>query len=737
MDNPSLAATIPIPRLFQGSGEVYREVLHNSSDAIAIVDPQGRYLEQNAAHRQLVGYSDEELVGRTPAVHLGEETFAEVVRELAWHDRYHAEVVSTTRDGRRLTVELSAFTVRGADGEPLCHVGIKRDITERRRAEQELQRQYEQLGMLYRITDAVGRAGALDEIYDEALGGLERALGARRSSVLLFDGDGVMRFKAWRGISESYRAAVDGHSPWKPDTPDPRPVIIPDVEADTSLGHLRETVLGEGIRALGFFPLLTQGRLLGKFMLYYDDPHPFTPEEVQLAQTIAGQVAVAIARKHDEQALREQLAERRREEQEQRFLAEAGSLLASSLDVEATLSGVARLCTPFLADYCVVDVADEGGALRRVAAAHADPRRQPLADALRPFPPDRRSPEHPSLRALRTGEAQLVPQVDDAYLRTMAVNAAHLAVLRRLRPASLLVVPMVARGRTVGVIALCLAESGRRYGPAELPLAEEVGRRAALAVDNARLYQAASTANQAKGEFLAVMSHELRTPLNAILGYTDLLLMGVPHPLPDGSARQVARIGTSARHLLQIIEQILAFSRLEAGREEVHPEEVELGELVRETAALIQPLAGQKGLEFTLEVPARPVRLRTDPGKLRQILLNLLSNAIKFTEAGQVGLSARAVRGGVRIEVSDTGVGLAPEHLERVFEPFWQADHSRTRQAGGTGLGLSVTRQLAHLLGGRVSAQSQLGQGTTLTVCLPRGRKAWRLRRGRKQESNA
>jgi PAS domain S-box-containing protein len=725
-----LADAIPVPRLFQGSGEVYREVLHNSSDAIAILDPQGRYLEQNAAHRQLIGYSDEELAGRTPAVHLGEATFAEVVGELGWHDRYQAEVESTTRDGRRLVVELSAFTVRGADGEPLCHVGIKRDITERRRAEQELQRQYEQLGILYRITDAVGRAGAMDEIYDEALGGLERALGARRSSVLLFDGDEVMRFKAWRGISDAYRAAVDGHSPWRRDTPDPRPITVPDVAADPSLGVLRETILGEGIRALGFFPLLTQGRLLGKFMLYYDDPHPFTPEEVQLAQTIAGQVAVAIARKHDEQALREQLAERRREEQEQRFLAEAGSLLASSLDVDATLSGVARLCTPFLADYCVVDVvdmADEGGALRRVAAAHADAHRQPLADALRSYPPDRRSPEHPSIHALRSGEAQLVPQVDDAFLRTMAVNGAHLALLRRLRPASVLVVPMVARGRTLGVIALCQAESGRRYGPAELPLAEEVGRRAALAVDNARLYQAASTANQAKGEFLAVMSHELRTPLNAILGYTDLLLMGVPHELPEGSARQVARIGTSARHLLQIIEQILAFSRLEAGREEVHPEEVELGELVRETAALIQPLAGQKGLEFTLELPEQPVHLRTDPGKLRQILLNLLSNAIKFTEAGTVGLSARVAGGSVRIAVSDTGVGLAPEHLERVFEPFWQADHSRTRQAGGTGLGLSVTRQLAQLLDGRVTAESRVGHGTTFTVCLPRASR----RRGR------
>jgi PAS domain S-box-containing protein len=715
------AASVPVPALFTASGEVYRAVLRHSSEAIAIIDAQGRYLEQNAAHRDLVGYADDELAGRTPAIHLGEETFARVARELAWHDRFRGEVASTTRDGRALTLELSAFTVRGADGEPLCHVGIKRDVTEQRRAEGELQRRYEQLGILYRVTDAVGRAGALEEIYDEALGGLERALGARRASVLLFDEDGVMRFVAWRGISDGYRAAVDGHSPWTRDTPDPRPITVPDAAADPSLGDaLRATVLGEGIRALGFFPLLTQGRLLGKFMLYFDAPHPFAPEDVQLAQTIAGQVAVAIARKRDEQVLRERLLEREREEQEQRFLARAGSLLASSLDVEVTLAGVAALCTPFLADCCVVDVVDDGDGLRRVAVSYADEALAPVAEELRGFTPDRRLAEHHGIRAVRSGQAVLLPRVDDAYLRRATGSAAHLSVLRRLGPRSVLAVPLLARGRTLGVITLIRTGPGPAYGPGDLPLAEEVARRAALAVDNARLYEAATAANQAKSEFLAVMSHELRTPLNGILGYTDLLLMGIPHPLPEASSTQVRRIGSSARHLLQIIEQILAFSRLEAGREEAHPEDVELGELVRETAALVQPLAQQKGLEFALSLPAGPVPMHTDPGKLRQILLNLLSNAIKFTEAGQVALSAAEDGGRVRMTVRDTGIGLAPEQLARVFEPFWQADHSRTRQAGGTGLGLSVTRQLAELLGGDVSAGSAPGQGTTFTVTLPR-----------------
>jgi len=533
------ATALPSLGPSSASAEVYRAIIARSTEAIAVIDPDGFYLEQNDAHRVLVGYDDDELAGRTPAVHLGERTFAAVAAALRNTGRFRGEVASTTHDGRTLTLELTAFTVLGDDGAPLCHVGIKRDVSDRRRAEGELQTRYDRLQVLYRITAALARAGAVEEIYDEALAALESGLGARRASVLLFDPDGVLRFKAWRGLSGGYRAAVEGHTPWTPDTPDPQPIAVPDVERETGFGAaLQATILGEGIRALAFFPLATRGKLLGKFMVYHDQPHPFTAEEVKLAQTIASHVAFAIARRRDDEEIH-------------------------------------------------------------------------------------------------------------------------------------------------------------------------------------RLYEAAMAANRAKAEFLAVVSHELRTPLNAILGYTELLLMGIPQPLPDDMRGHATRIETSARHLLRIIEQILAFSRLEAGREEVHPEPVELGELVRETAALMQPLAEQKQLRFALDLPDAPLPAVTDAGKLRQILLNLLSNAVKFTDQGVVGVTLRAGEGEVELAVRDTGPGIAPAHLERVFEPFWQADGSRTRQAGGTGLGLSVTQRLAELLGGSVSVESTVAEGTTFRVRLP------------------
>ena len=238
-----------------------------------------------------------------------------------------------------------------------------------------------------------------------------------------------------------------------------------------------------------------------------------------------------------------------------------------------------------------------------------------------------------------------------------------------------------------------------------------------------QLYERVRQASQAKSEFLATMSHELRTPLNAVLGYAELLRLGVPDALPEGALRYVERIGASARHLLQLIEEVLTFSRLEAGREAVAATDVDLRELLDEVRAIIEPLAAAKGLAFEIVADEPPVRLRTDPRKLRQILINLLGNAVKFTPAGRVELSVEPADGQVRFRVRDTGIGLSPAQQQHLFEPFWQADQSTRRAAEGTGLGLAVSQRLARLLGGEIEVRSTEGVGSSFTVRLP-------LRRG-------
>lgn len=216
----------------------------------------------------------------------------------------------------------------------------------------------------------------------------------------------------------------------------------------------------------------------------------------------------------------------------------------------------------------------------------------------------------------------------------------------------------------------------------------------------------AEEANRAKSLFLATMSHELRTPLNAIMGYVDLLGAGIGGPITDIQREHLDRVTASSRHLLQLIEEVLTFSRLQANRENIDLSTVDLLELVSSTAALVEPLAQTRGLAFdTVVVPDRPT-VRTDARKVRQILLNLLSNAVKFTEEGGVHLEVRVSdNGDTTIRVRDTGVGIPPEQQERIFEAFSQVEQLSSSRPGGTGLGLSVTRQLARLLGGDVEIQ--------------------------------
>ena len=242
---------------------------------------------------------------------------------------------------------------------------------------------------------------------------------------------------------------------------------------------------------------------------------------------------------------------------------------------------------------------------------------------------------------------------------------------------------------------------------------------AVVAIEVARLVRDLRDANSAKSTFLATMSHELRTPLNAILGYTDLMKAELAGPVTSAQLQHLGRVEAGARHLIELIEGILMFSRVEAGREEVHLEEVDASELARGTAALVEPLARSKGLHFEVDVAAPTPLIRTDPGKVRQVLLNLLSNAMKFTDDGSVRLVVRPAEGTVHFDVVDTGIGVPAAELERIFEPFRQVEQPNSQRAAGTGLGLAVSRHLARLLGGDLLVDSSPGGGSRFTLHLP------------------
>jgi signal transduction histidine kinase len=402
-------------------------------------------------------------------------------------------------------------------------------------------------------------------------------------------------------------------------------------------------------------------------------------------------------------------------------LVETGAALTSGLGMETTLMEVARHALPVLGDVCLVDVM-EGDRIRRVGTRHAERRSAALAEAVRAAgAADPLWPDVVMGRAL-AGETLVFGGSADAgpdAVVAAELRAAAAGVLTGYGCATAVVVPLRARDRTLGVLTFMRASGRARYDGIDLALVRDLADRTALVLDSARLLEDAETATRSKADFLAVMSHELRTPLTTITGYADLMLGGAAEPIPEKSATYVQRIRGAAWQLLCTIEQILTYARLDEAREQVDPARLPLADFVRDTAALMEPVAADKGVAFSAKAPRADVTLVTDASKLRQIVLNLLANAVRFTDGGVVSLAASIQDDMAVFEVRDTGVGIAPEHLERIFEPFWQVDQSSARRAGGTGIGLSVAQRMARLLGGTIEAASSPGEGTTFTLRIP------------------
>ncbi|HVE35192.1 MAG TPA: HAMP domain-containing sensor histidine kinase [Gemmatimonadaceae bacterium] len=406
-----------------------------------------------------------------------------------------------------------------------------------------------------------------------------------------------------------------------------------------------------------------------------------------------------------------------------RLLDHASSVLASSLDYGTTVAAAARLAVPDFADWCSVDVL-VGGEIKQLASSYIETPGLRRINEMRLRYPLAPNAETGLAKVIRTGETVFMPDVTEAFVAAQARSPEHLAAILESNIRSLMIVPMVARGHIIGAMTVASATAARPLDQGSLALARDLARRAAVAIDNAQLYQAAVVANETKANFLATMSHELRTPLTAIIGYDELLAEGITGQVNDAQREQLDRIKVNARQLLALIEEILLYTRVEAGRESVHLEEVQPKERVDDAITTVAPMAQKKHLSLTAETIAPTLTLTTDSQKLRQMLINLIENAVKFTERGRVTVRAFARGTEVVFEVQDTGIGIAPEHLEHVFEEFWQVEQTKTRTVGGSGLGLSTTRRLAKLLGGEVTVESQLQVGSTFRLVLPTKPKA-------------
>jgi signal transduction histidine kinase len=410
------------------------------------------------------------------------------------------------------------------------------------------------------------------------------------------------------------------------------------------------------------------------------------------------------------------------------FLAEAGRVLAESVDQSSTLLALTRLALPAIGAWCIVDILEEDDSIRRLAIYHPDPEKQKLVRELQTSWTAEPNDPFGAPAMLRSTRTMAITDFIDAKLTASAHSPRNLLLLRQLGIGSLLTVPLIARSRLLGAITFVGAERGTAFTTEDVQLAEDVANRGALALDNAQVYdlalvlqRSAETANRAKTAFLGAMSHELRTPLNAIGGYIDILDMGLRGPVTANQHADFARVKTNQQHLALLITEILNFSRVGSGQVSYAVTDVKACDAMRHTIELIEPLFGQKGIAFDGITGESTITARADPERVTQILINLLSNSIKFTPAGgHISADCAATADTVLIRVSDTGIGIAVEKHESIFEPFIQLKESLSDRESGVGLGLAISRDLARAMNGDLTVESSEGKGARFTLSLPR-----------------
>ncbi|NTX67243.1 DUF4118 domain-containing protein [Myxococcus sp. CA051A] len=408
-----------------------------------------------------------------------------------------------------------------------------------------------------------------------------------------------------------------------------------------------------------------------------------------------------------------------------RVLAEVSTVLASSLDYEATMRNLAKLVVPALADWCFVDLAQPDGNFRRLEVAHARPEDAATAAEVLNFQlmPEG-NPRHPPTAALLRGEAILLEEMTPAHIKRSAHNENHARVMLATGLRSFIAVPLVVRGHTLGVFSFFTSFSNRRYTQADLAFGLELAYRAALSMENARLYREAQEAIRLRDEFLSIASHELKTPLTPL----SLKLQALARELerhPDAIPYSVVKgyVDTGARQvkkLAELVGDLLDVSRIAAGRLALELEDVDLGALIREVVVRYEPHATRAGSTLEVEGGESGLIGRWDRLRLEQVVTNLIDNAVKYGSGKPIQLSLEQGPTRARLRVRDQGIGIAPEHLPRLFGRFERAVSER--HYGGLGLGLYITRTLVEAMGGRVRVESEQGRGSTFTVDLPRER---------------
>jgi len=703
--------------------ERYRALFENAAFGAFRTSLDGRFISANAALARILGYaSPDELMDAVHAVghdlHIDPLHRGQLVHALSEDDVVLGFEAQARRlnDGAPIWISITARAIRDDRGQLLSLEGVVEDVSERKGAERRLAVQYAVARIL---TDApsveAAVSGVLDAICDE-LGwsaGLMWAVDSHAGVLRFMDIHSVpsedittfaemsrsMTFESGRGLPGRVWSAAE-------------PAWIEALETDEDFPRI-DAARRDGLVSAFAFPIVVDRAILGVLEFFSTSPQAPDAAIIAAARSVGNQMGQFIERKRAE-------TERDSAQRYQAFVAEASTILSSSLDYEVTLSSLARLCVPFMGDWCSIDVLDDG-ALRRVSVAHSDPAREAMARRLQQeYPPeDHRTAD--TERVLR-GESVLHPDIPDELIEASVQDPELLDIVRQLGLTSAIAVPLTARGRTAGILTLVSAESGRHYGRQDLRLAEDLGRRAGLAVDNAHLYSESQRileelrlANEAKDEFLGLISHELRTPITTIFGGARVLRTRGDRIDAETRAGVLQDIEHESERLHRIVEDLLVLARLELGQP-LATEPVLIQRIAEKT---VNAVSRRNPRSIDLDVSKSLPAVRGSAVYLEQILRNLISNADKYSPAeAEIELTARLDGENVVTSVLDRGPGISASEMDLIFERFYRSSGT-AKQAGGAGIGLTVCKRLVEAQNGAIWAETRDGGGLVVSFSLP------------------
>jgi signal transduction histidine kinase len=498
---------------------------------------------------------------------------------------------------------------------------------------------------------------------------------------------------------------------------DRQPVHVGDVQQtanEFALGQVYAQKFGH--RTILGVPLIREGRALGAIVIRRTEVRPFEQKHIALLSTFADQAAIAIENVRLSEAEQQRTRELAESLEQQTATSDVLKIISrSTFDLQSVLNtlveSVARMC-----DADMATIRRPKGMSFLHVATHGVPHEFSESMKDRPVEPDRGTVAG---RVLLEGKPIHIAdvQADPDYTMT--------EIIQRTGFHTILGVPLLREGNPIGVIILGRTEI-RQFSAKQIELANTFADQAVIAIENMRLFEEiqeksrqVEEASKHKSQFLANMSHELRTPLNAILGYTELVLDGIYGEAPEKMRGVLERIQTNGKHLLGLINDVLDLSKIEAGQLVLSLNDYSVKDMMQGVFVAVEPLAGNKKLNFKLEVPPDLPTARGDERRLSQVLLNLVGNAIKFTDTGEVAMKAAAANGGYTVAVTDTGPGIAEADQAKIFEEFQQSESAHTKAKGGTGLGLAIAKRIVEMHGGRLWVESKLGSGSTFFFTVP------------------